>query len=73
MRSLWRIVQTALCEWENALRSRRALVLLLLYLAAAVLCMKGTISMLSKMESELVRVLRLPDSGRCGSRSRSAT
>ena len=66
MRSLWRIVQTALCEWENALRSRRALVLLLLYLAAAVLCMNGTISMLSKMESELVRVLRLPDSGQTG-------
>ena len=50
MRSLWRIVQTALCEWENALRSRRALVLLLLYLAAAVLCMNGTISVLGKME-----------------------
>ena len=66
MRSLWRIAQTALCEWENALRSRRALVLLLLYLAAAVLCMNGTISVLGKMETELVRVLRLPDSGQAG-------
>ena len=66
MRSLWRIVQTALCEWENALRSRRALVLLLLYLAAAVLCMNGTISLLGRMESELVRVLRLPDAGQSG-------
>ena len=66
MRSLWRIVQTALCEWENALRSRRALVLLLLYLAAAVLCMNGTISLLGRMESELVRVLRLPDAGLSG-------
>jgi len=66
MRGLWRIVQTALCEWENALRSRRALVLLLLYLAAAVLCMNGTISLLGRMESELVRVLRLPDAGQSG-------
>ena len=66
MRSLMRIVQTALCEWENALRSRRALVLLLLYLASAVLCMNGTISALGKMEQELVRVLKLPDSGQTG-------
>ena len=66
MRGLKSIVQTALCEWENALRSRRALVLLLLYLAAAVLCMNGTISVLGKMETELVRVLRLPDSGQAG-------
>ena len=66
MRSLRNVVQTALCEWENALRSRRALVLLLLYLAAAVLCMNGTISALGKMEAELVRVLRLPDSGQTG-------
>ena len=66
MRSLMRIAQTALCEWENALRSRRALVLLLLYLASAVLCMNGTISALGTMERELVRVLRLPDSGRTG-------
>ena len=64
MRSLMRIVQTAFCEWENALRSRRALVLLLLYLASAVLCMNGTISALGKMERELVRVLNLPDSGK---------
>ena len=66
MRSLWRIAQTALCEWENALRSRRALVLLLLYLAAAVLCMNGTITVLGKMENELVRVLRLPTSEQTG-------
>ena len=66
MRSLIRIAQTALCEWENALRSRRALVLLLLYLASAVLCMHGTISALGTMERELVRVLKLPDSGQTG-------
>ena len=50
MRSLRRIVQTALWEWGGAIRSRRALVLLLLYLASAVLCMNGTISILGKME-----------------------
>ena len=52
-RSLHRIAQTALWEWSGAIRSRRALVLLLLYLASAVLCMNGTISILGKMEKEL--------------------
>ena len=40
--------------------------LLLLYLAAAVLCMNGTISALGRMEDELVRVLRLPASEQTG-------
>ena len=61
MRSLGRIWQTALWEWGGAIRSRRALVLLLLYLASAVLCMNGTISVLGKMEKELAVVLQLPD------------
>ena len=66
MRSLRRIVQTALWEWGGAIRSRRALVLLLLYLASAVLCMNGTISILGKMEKELATMLQLPDSGETG-------
>ena len=66
MRSLKRIFQTALWEWGGAIRSRRALVLLLLYLASAVLCMNGTISILGKMEKELSAMLQLPDSGETG-------
>lgn len=66
MRSLTRIWQTALWEWGSAIRSRRALVLLLLCLASAVLCMNGTISILGKMEKELATMLQLPDSGETG-------
>ena len=66
MRSLGRIWQTALWEWGGAIRSRRALVLLLLYLASAVLCMNGTITILGKMEKELAVVLQLPDAGETG-------
>lgn len=66
MRSLRCIVQTALWEWGGAIRSRRALVLLLLYLASAVLCMNGTISILGKMEKELTTVLQLPDADETG-------
>ena len=60
MRALWHIGQTALAEWGGSIHSRRALVLLVLYLGAALLCMNGTISVLSKMEAELAVVLQLP-------------
>jgi len=66
MRALWHIGQTALGEWGGAIRSRRALVLLVLYLGAALLCMNGTISVLGKMETELAAVLQLPDTGETG-------
>ncbi len=61
-----RIWLTALVEWRGALRSRRVLVILALYLATAVLCMYGTISILGRMESELARLLMLPDGGQTG-------
>jgi ABC-type transport system involved in multi-copper enzyme maturation permease subunit len=66
MKCLARIWQTALWEWGGAIRSRRALVILLLYLASAVLCMNGSISVLGKMEKELAAVLQLPDSENTG-------
>lgn len=66
MRSLGRIWQTAIVEWGGAIRSRRALVLLVLYIASAVLCMNGTISVLGKMEKELATVLQLPSDGETG-------
>lgn len=66
MRSLARIWQTTLWEWGGAIRSRRALVIILLYLASAVLCMNGSISVLGRMERELATVLQLPDTGNTG-------
>lgn len=61
--SLRRIWLTALAEWRDAIRSRRALVLLVLYLATSVMCMYGTISALGRMEKELVTILGLPADG----------
>lgn len=66
MRSLARIFHVALAEWAGAVRSRRALVLLLLYLVAAVMCMYGTISIFSKMETVLAQVLQLPEAEQTG-------
>ena len=66
MKSLRRIWHTALWEWGEAIRSRRAIVILLLYLASALLCMNGSISVLGKMEKELASVLQLPDSEKTG-------
>lgn len=66
MKSLFRIWQVALAECAGAVRSRRALVILVLYLLSAVFCMVGTITMLGKMESELATVLQLPESERTG-------
>lgn len=66
MRSLARIFQVALAECAGALRSRRALVLLLLYIVSAACCMYGTISIFSRMEQELAQLLQLPDAGKTG-------
>lgn len=61
-----RIWLAAICEWRGAIRSRRALVLFSLYLATAVLCMYGTISILGKMETELSKILMLPGGAEAG-------
>ena len=66
MKTLYRIWQNAVGEWTDAIRSRRALVLLLLYLASAACCMYGTISILGRMEAELAQVLQLPESEKTG-------
>jgi ABC-type transport system involved in multi-copper enzyme maturation permease subunit len=66
MKSFHRIWHTALWELGCAIRSRRALVILLLYLAAALLSMNGSISILGKMERELAEVLQLPASENAG-------
>ncbi len=66
MRALYRTWQAALAELTFAIRSRRALVTLCLYLLAGGGCMYGTISILGKMESALVEVLALPASEKTG-------
>ena len=63
LRQMWRV---ACYEWFDALRSRRALVVLLLYLAAAVCNMYWSINLLHKLENELSTVLQLPPSERAG-------
>ena len=66
MKGLFRIGQVALAECAGAVHSRRALVILVLYLLSAVFCMMGTITILGKMEDELANVLQLPKSERTG-------
>lgn len=66
MHALYRIGQVAVSEIAGAIRSRRALVILLLYLLASVFSMNGTITILGKVEHELVEVLQLPPSDETG-------
>jgi len=63
LRQMWRV---ACYEWFDALRSRRALVVLLLYMAAAVCNMHWSINLLHKLENELATVLQLPQSEQTG-------
>jgi len=65
LRLVW---QSGLFELFDSLRSRRALVVLVIYLAASLLGMNGTISALGKIESQLAGVLAVetPADGRSG-------
>lgn len=63
-RRLW---QATVSELVRAVRSRRAIVVLVLYLAASLLCMNGAITVLGKIETQLSEVLQLPqDEGKSG-------
>ena len=66
--SIRRIWQVGVFELFGALRSRRALVVMVLYLAASLLGMNGTISLLGKLENQLSTALSLQvdESGRSG-------
>ncbi len=66
MTALAKIRQIAMAECAGAVRSRRALVTMFLYLVLSVLSMNGTISAMGRMERELVTALRLPESERTG-------
>ena len=65
LRLVW---QAGLFELFDSLRSRRALVVLVIYLAASLLGMNGTVSALGKIESQLAGVLAVetPADGRSG-------
>ncbi len=58
--------RVTLYELADALRSRRALVVLTLYLVAGVFSTYGLIGIIQKTETELVKMLRLDDSGKAG-------
>ena len=47
-------------ECQDALRSRRALVVILLFMAAALLTMNGFLTILLRLENELAETLQLP-------------
>jgi len=66
-RFLRRTGLVALVEWRTALRTRRALVMTLLFVAVAGLVMYGTVSIFAAMEREVVALLKLPDAGTTGS------
>ena len=66
MKSLFRIGQVAIAECAGAVRSRRVLVILALYLLMAVFCMMWTITILGKMEAELSKMLQLPETEETG-------
>ena len=54
-------------EWSVAIRSRRAIVVTLLFVAVAGLVMYGTVSVFASIETELLETLKLPSSGSAGS------
>ena len=66
MNALGRIVCVAATELRMALRSRRALVTALLFVAIEALVMYGTISAFAAMEREVMSALRLPNFGEPG-------
>jgi hypothetical protein len=57
---LGRILETARFEWRCAVRSRRALTIVALYLAASLLSMNGAISALGKIETQIAEIMQLP-------------
>ena len=67
MKAFWRPAMLVMrYELADGLRSRRAAVVLLLYVAAAALTMNGTISILQRIETQLASVLQLEASDQAG-------
>lgn len=57
--NLRRLFQSALSELLDAVRSRRALVILVLYFAASLLSMSGSIAALGRIENQVAEVLQI--------------
>ena len=64
-----RIWHVAVGELQNSIRTRKALVVLALYLVFSVSSMIGTISLFSKLEGEVANLLQLPKAEQVGSMS----
>jgi ABC-type transport system involved in multi-copper enzyme maturation permease subunit len=65
-RNLFQMWRVACYEWFDAIRSKRAWVVLVLYLAAAMCNMNWSITLLGKMEAQLASVLQLPPQEQAG-------
>ena len=61
-KSLARVWRVAAMEWSLAVRSRRALVMTLLFVAVAIGVMYATVSAFTAVEQQLVQSLGLPES-----------
>lgn len=66
MRAVQQLFWMTIYEWFDALRSRRAMVVFLLYMASSICTMYWSISILGRMESQLASLLQLPASERTG-------
>jgi ABC-type transport system involved in multi-copper enzyme maturation permease subunit len=66
MTSLFQLWRITCYEWFTAMRSRRAVVVVLLFMAASVCTMNFCINALQKMEQELTKVLDLPETEQVG-------
>ena len=58
-----RIFRSALFELSSAVRTRRAIVLMLIYLALSLLVMNGAISALGRMETHLAEIMQVDSAG----------
>lgn len=58
-----RIFRSALFELSSAVRTRRAIVLMLIYLALSLLVMNGAITALGKMETHLAEIMQVDSAG----------
>jgi len=66
MSALVQVWRMTCYEWFDAVRSRRVLVALLLYMAVAACTMYWLITMVGRLETQLVKLLQLPQSERTG-------
>lgn len=64
--TLYRIWQSAVCEWFSSIRSKRAISLTILFMVVSIASVYLSLSALAKMEDGLAEVLSLPKSEQTG-------